>query len=126
MIALAAYGILIILSLFWIFHLLVLLKIVPYTIVWGGRFTSDKQMYLFELLSLVIITLIIFIIFVHLGLLPVSFPKGTMSVILWIITALFALNTIGNILSKNKVEKKIFTLITFILMVFFFILALHN
>lgn len=124
MITLAQYGILIILSVFWVFHLLVLLKIIPYSMVWGGRFKSDKEMYFFELFSILIISFLLFIILVHSNMLPISFSENFFSVILWAMTVFFALNTLGNFLSKNKFEQRIFSPITFILMILSLILSI--
>lgn len=35
-------------SIIMIFHFLILVGVIPYTIVWGGRLNSDIEMYRFE------------------------------------------------------------------------------
>lgn len=37
-----------------VFHLSIILKIVPYEITWGGRLKNESEMYVFETISLVI------------------------------------------------------------------------
>jgi hypothetical protein len=56
----------------------------------------------------------------------IDFSKLTMKIILWIMTIFFAFNTFGNILSKNKLEKRLFTPIAILLTVFSLVLALSN
>lgn len=124
MILIAQYGLLIIFSISLVFHFLVVLKIVPYNIVWGGRLMSDTAMYRFETVSIVLNFLFLLIMLVSLNILNVSFSKTTMTIIFWIMAALFALNTVGNLQSKNKLEKILFTPITVLLTIFSLILAL--
>jgi hypothetical protein len=50
----AINGLLTILSLFVIFHLLVIIKIIPFEIVWGGRLKDQSQMLTFETFSAII------------------------------------------------------------------------
>lgn len=54
MLIIAQYGLLIILSIFLVFHCLILCKIIPYNILWGGRLKSDIEMYRFETVSILI------------------------------------------------------------------------
>ena len=37
-----------------LFHLCIMLKIVPYEISWGGRLKNDTEMYVFETISIII------------------------------------------------------------------------
>lgn len=126
MINFAQYGLIIVLSIFLILHICVLLKIVPYSIVWGGRLKTDTEMYRFETVSILINLFFLFIVLVQSHFLTIDFPKKTMTIILWVMTALFLLNTLGNATSKNKIEQKLFTPITIILTIFSLILALTN
>ena len=61
----AQFGSLIIYSLSIVFHLLVLIKIIPYKMVWGGRLKSDIDMYKFEAVSLTVNLLFLFILLVQ-------------------------------------------------------------
>jgi hypothetical protein len=101
-----------------VFHLLVVAKVIPYGIVWGGRLTSDRDMYRFEAVSLVLNAVFLAVVFVHAGLLPLTVPIWIMRVLFALMAALFALNTVGNLFSKNTFEKYTFTPITLLLTVF--------
>ncbi len=122
----AQYLLLLVLSFFLVLHFLILLKFIPYNIVWGGRLKSDAEMYRFELVSIVINLFFLFIILVQSSIITVDFPKKTITILLWFMTALFAFNTLGNIKSKSKIEQIYFTPITIILTICSLILALTN
>lgn len=126
MINFAQYGLIIILSAFLVFHFLIILKIIPYSVVWGGRLKSDKEMYRFETVSISINLFFLLIILVQSSFLAIDFPRKIMTIILWIMTALFLFNTFGNAISKNRIEQKLFTSITILLTIFSLILALTN
>ena len=126
MITIVQYGLLIILSLLLVLHICILLKFIPYNVVWGGRLKSDTEMYRFEIVSILINLFFLFSILVQSNFLTINFPKKIMTIILWIMTALFLFNTFGNAISKNKIEQRVFTPITFILAILSLILAFTN
>ena len=64
MISMVQWGLLILLSLFLIWHFIILLKLIPYNLVWGGRLKSDKEMYRFEIFSILINALFVIVILV--------------------------------------------------------------
>ncbi|CCH52733.1 hypothetical protein BN8_01755 [Fibrisoma limi BUZ 3] len=121
---LATNGLLAVLSLVIIFHLLVLLRIIPYSIVWGGRLTSDTQMVRFELTSIVINALMLTVVAIRAGLLRIRVPALLINITLWLMAGLFTLNTVGNMASLNTVEQLVFTPLTLILAIFSLRLAL--
>lgn len=43
MINIAQVGLLILLSMFLVLHFIILIKLIPYNLVWGGRLKSDKE-----------------------------------------------------------------------------------
>lgn len=104
--------VLILLLLLMIFHLLILLKIIPYKFLWGGRLTNDEQMYKFEGFSVLITALFLTVILVDTHYLNWSIPDLVITFALSLMAALFALNTFGNLMSKNKFEKRVFTPVT--------------
>ncbi|RJE73223.1 hypothetical protein BGP76_03295 [Reichenbachiella sp. MSK19-1] len=124
MITFSQYGLIIILSFFLVLHVCILTKMIPYKNVWGGRLNSDKEMYQFEMVSILINLFFLFIILVQSEFLSIHFPKSMMTILLWVMTVLFLINTYGNIISKSKIELWVFTPITIILAVFSLILAL--
>ena len=122
----AQLGILILLSLLLLLHLAILLKIIPYKLVWGGRLKSDKDMYRFEIISIVMTAVFLFVVLVQAGILPLDLPKRLITYALWLMAGLFLLNTLGNAVSKNKLEQRLFTPVTVVLAIFSVILALSN
>ncbi len=97
-----------------IFHVLILIKIIPYTIVWAGKLENDQQMVVFEILSITVNSVLTFIIFIQGNYLKVNFSQKALNVILWVFTIIFSLNTIGNLFSKTSFETIVFTPLTFI------------
>ncbi len=95
-----------------VYHILIVTQIISYANAWGGRLTSVHAMYLFETFS--IISQLFFIL---VGIL--KFKQGVgkrlqtiLSFLLYIMSGLLALNTIGNILSLRSFEAIAFTPIT--------------
>jgi hypothetical protein len=122
----AQYLLLLVLSFFLVLHFLILLKFIPYNIVWGGRLKSDAEMYRFELVSIVINLFLLFIILIQSNILTINFPQKIMTILLGLMTALFAFNTLGNIKSINKIERIYLTPITLILTICSLILAIYG
>ena len=126
MISIAQWGLLILLSLFLVLHFTILLKLIPYNLIWGGRLKSDKEMYRFEIFSILINLLFVIVILVQGSFLTIDIPKKIITYALWLMSGLFLLNTIGNVTSKNKLEQRLFTPITILLAIFSLILVLSN
>ena len=89
-----------------LFHLCIITKIVPYDIAWGGRLTNDTEMYVFEIISILINVLLSWMLIMKGNFVTYKFPNQKVNVILWIFFALFILNTIGNIFAKTLFEKQ--------------------
>ncbi len=126
MIQIAQTGLIISLSLFLILHLGVLLKVIPYQIVWGGRLKSEKEMYQFETISILLTVFFGFIILLKARLLIIHFPEAIIKFSLWTMMILFFFNTISNEMSRNIIEKKLFAPITLLTTIFSLILALGS
>lgn len=88
-----------------VFHLLVLLSLIPYSIVWGGRIESIDQMYRYESASVMINVLIIFIVASKSKLIQLNVNEKIINVFIWIFIFLFALNTFGNLLAVTSAEQ---------------------
>ena len=116
----------IILNLVIIFHLLILSGVVSYAIVWGGRLTSTKEMIIFEAISILLNILMIVIVAHHAGFLRLPLKATVSRIGIWIMVLVFALNTVGNLMSVNETERIIFTPLTFILAVLCLVLALRK
>ena len=119
----AHYILLGLLKILMVYHLLILLKIIPYDKVWGGRLKSEVDMLKFEAVSLITTIAFIFIIAFSSGLIPSPIPRSTLDIILLVMGILFLVNTVGNLKSINKFEKLVFTPLTLIMSgLIFFIL----
>ncbi len=97
-----------------VYHILILTQVTPYANAWGGRLNSVKEMYVFETFPI-----ISQMAFVLIGVLKFKQAGGKrsqtmLSVLLYIMSGLLALNTIGNILSLSSFEAIVFTPITFV------------
>lgn len=114
----AINGLLTILSLFILFHSLVILNIIPFGVVWGGTMKDKSQMLTFETVSIIINILMLAVAGIKAGYLKIGISQVVVRVILWIMSALFVMNTLGNLLSDNQFEKIVFTPVTVILSIF--------
>ena len=80
---------------------------------------KDKsQMLTFETVSIIINILMLAVAGIKAGYLKIGISQVVVRVILWIMSALFVMNTLGNLLSDNQFEKIVFTPVTVILSIF--------
>ena len=114
---LAQIGLISIYSLTIVFHLLVLMKVIPYKIVWGSRLKTDSDMYKLETVSVILNVFFLIVILSISNYVPFTINESVLAVLLWIMSALFLFNTVVNMLSKNRLEKLIFTPVTIVLTV---------
>ena len=126
MINLAQIGMLLLLSLFLILHIMIIVKIIPYTIVWGGRLKSDKEMIRFELYSIIINVLLILVILEQESFVDIGIPGRFIPYLQWLMAGMFFFNSLGNANSKNRIERWFFTPVTIALTIFSCILAYSN
>ena len=113
-----------------LFHLavifgIILFDFVPLDFLWGGRMETREQLLGFEVLSLAIMVLCFITVLIHSERLHVPALAGVTRIILWVLFALFILNTIGNILAETAFEKA-FAAITALLAVLCLRLALGD
>lgn len=106
-----------------IFHLLVLLRIIPFTIIWGGKIKTAEEMYAFESASLFLNIIFLALVLLKARALKKNAQSKGLDIFLYCIAVLFALNTAGNLFSESTTEKIIFTPLTVLLAVFMFMLA---
>ena len=88
-----------------LFHISIVLRIVPYEITWGGRLKSDAKMYVFEAISILINLLLGGVLLVKGKYISQVIPLKYVNIILWVFLILFLLNTIGNVFAKTSFEK---------------------
>ncbi|MCC2545401.1 hypothetical protein LJY25_03010 [Hymenobacter sp. BT175] len=111
----ALYGLLTTLTLVVLFHGLIVLGVLPAGIVWGGRVESREQLLVLEAVSITLNLLMLAVAAVRAGLLNVRVRPVVLQIAFGLMTALFLLNTLGNMVSKNELEKAVFTPLTLLL-----------
>ncbi|WP_205499855.1 hypothetical protein [Rufibacter psychrotolerans] len=121
--SIAAKGMVLLFGLTIVFHLLVLASVIPYTIVGGGRITTQEEMYQLETAALALNVLFFFISLLQAGYLRLNVSPRLLTGAMWGMFGVFLLNTVGNLFSNSPLEKLIFTPVTLILAVFSVILA---
>ncbi len=94
-----------------LFHLCILLKIIPYDITWGGRLKNDSEMYVFESISILINLFLFSILLVKGKYIREFISMKIVNISLWVFVVIFGLNTVGNILAKTNLER-FFTFLT--------------
>lgn len=116
----------IILVLLIVFHILILIGIIPHTIVWGGRIEGGASLIKFELFGLATSFLFLFIILAKVEYLKLKKFRKIINIAVWIVLVWFLLNILGNLLSTASLEKLIFTPISIILSFSVFRLAIEK
>ena len=126
----AAKASLVIYVIFIIFHLAVISGIlffnfVPLDYLWGGRMQNREELLSFEIISLIIQSLCLFLTLIKARFLHISQLESVAHVGMWVLFAIFLLNTVGNILAKTNFEK-MFSFITGMLALLTLRLALEK
>ena len=124
MASIAEIGVVVLLSIFIVLHLAVIFKWIPYNLVWGSRLKTDKEMYHFEAVSLLVILFFLWVTFENTNFVSRFLSNRTIDIVFWIMTILFAFNTLGNLFSKNRIERCLFTPLAFLLVIFCLMIAL--
>ena len=121
-----AYGVTLVAvtGVFALFHLLIIVGIVPDTIVWGGRVNDRQKLVAMEVVSLSTILLTGAVGFIR----AIQLAQGDVflltTILSWLFFVIFVMNTIGNLLAKTAFERFAFTPVTLILAYIFLRLAL--
>ena len=105
----AAYIFLTLNSLLIIFHVLVLSSIIPYEYVWGGGLDSQIEMYIKESTALIVSLLFLVIVVARIRQIQQNRSQKLLTIAMWIMFALFALNTVSNLYAEELMETLIFT-----------------
>ena len=114
----ALRGLLVGLSLLVLFHLLVLIGVVPFEVVWGGKMSEVSQMQRLETISILVSIFMLVVIAIRAQIININISGRVITIILWVMFVFFCLNTIGNLLSNNSFEKLVFAPLTLLLALF--------
>jgi hypothetical protein len=120
-ILLVSFGLLI------VFHILVLLRVIPSSIVWGGQIGgSSANLHTLELISLIVIVIFAIVVAMKLDYIKASRFKKAIAIGVWVIFAYLVLNTVGNLASGVSLENLIFAPISLISAFFAYRLAIEK
>src|SRR5690242_18396629 len=104
------------LGLLFIFHILVLLRVIPADIVWGGQIKGVPANFgTLETVALLVTALFILIVAAKTGYISAGKLSAFVNVGIWLVFAYLLLNTLGNLASGISLEKLLFTPVTIIL-----------
>ncbi len=110
-----------------LFHILVLLRVIPANIVWGGMIQdAQTNLITLEVIALLVTGLFMLIIAAKFGYVQAGKFSGAVNIGLWLIFAFLLLNTLGNLVSGVSFEHLIAAPITIILAFCAFRLAIER
>ncbi len=95
-----------------VYHILIITEVIPYDVAWGGRLGSRSEMLKFEVISITINLFILIVIAIKGEIIKLKVPALFITILLWVVIVLFALNTLGNLFSLNSLETIVFTPLT--------------
>jgi len=98
-----------------IFHLLVIVGIIPYSIIWGGKMKTHNDMLVMEGISIGINLLFLGIAFLRFSQRNNASLVNKLRIAFWLFFVLFSLNTLGNLFAETLTETLIFTPLTVLL-----------
>ncbi|TGN03420.1 hypothetical protein [Leptospira dzoumogneensis] len=98
-----------------IFHTIIISGTVPFSIVWGGRLETWEQMIAFESISILLNSIFLIVIALDAKYIKLRIPGRIVRIAIWIMAAVFSLNTLGNIFSLNSTETVVFTPVTLVI-----------
>jgi DNA integrity scanning protein DisA with diadenylate cyclase activity len=90
-----------------LFHLTILIKIIPYEISWGGKLKNDAEMYLFESISVLTNLFLGYVLLIKGEFVSKLISTKVVNIILWVFLFIFGLNTLGNIFAETLFEKSL-------------------
>jgi hypothetical protein len=96
-----------------VFQLVVLAGLIPTEMVWGGRLQNEEERTVGAFVSITFVLVFGALVLVRMGHIGRSMPAlGKWG--MWVVCALFALNTLGNLFALDLRETLIFTPLTLI------------
>lgn len=108
-----------------LFNLCVMVGLIPYTIVWGGRLENHEQMVVFELVSIVINFFCLAVVLVKARRFLPSLGKAA-DIVAWLLPVLYFFGILGNAASTSATEKALFVPLTVLLFVLTLRIALEK
>lgn len=100
------------------YHIAIFFGAVPFEHVWGGQLKTYKEMLVMETVSITTNLLLIWFVAQAAGYAKRVFNHKIIRLWLWLMVAVFFLNSVGNLLAISDFERWIFTPITLLSLVF--------
>jgi len=88
-----------------IFHVLILIQVIPFDFVWGGKVTSMDTIYILESIGFIVMLFLSVIMAMKLRWIPTIFSDQILRRILLFFAFFFLLNTFTNLLAETNEEK---------------------
>jgi hypothetical protein len=107
-------------------HVLILLKILPSSFVWGGQIKRESDLMILESISIVVQILFILVITIKAEYAFKGKFKRIINAGTWVLFGLMVLNTLGNLASDSSLETIVMTPITALLAFLVFRLAIEK
>lgn len=98
-----------------IFHFLIIFQFIPYEMTWGGNLKTLEEMYVFEGISILINTIMMYVVFIKRTFIISNTTNKIINRIILAIAVIFLINTLGNLTTKNILKFAIATPMTLIL-----------
>lgn len=95
-----------------LFHILVLVGLIPFQFVWGGRIENREQLIVMELISFVGNAFLFWIVGQKSGQFQKRWGEKALRAAFYMMSLLFALNTLGNAVAIHPFEKYFFGFLT--------------
>jgi uncharacterized protein YacL len=93
-----------------VFHVLVMLRVLPASAVWGGQASgSPGDLMALEMVGLVVTLLFALIVAAKIGYVRAPRLRRVIGICTWVVFGYFVLNILGNLASASPLEKMIFT-----------------
>lgn len=108
-----------------LFNLCVLVGLIPYTMVWGGRLEGQEQMVVFELVSILINLFCLVVVLVKARRFLSRVGKAA-DIVVWLLPVLYFFGILGNAASTSATERALFVPLTVLLFVLTLRIALEK
>lgn len=109
-------------SLFLLFHSVIIILILffgiaPTEMLWGGRMKTSEELLAFEVISWIIQIFCLAITLIHTDYIKLPTFRPFAKYVLWALSVLFVVNTVGNLFATSWTETLLFTPVTAVLAV---------
>ncbi len=108
-----------------LFHVLILLQLIPIHVVWGGKIVEPKTMLILEWVALFVLLFLGALILMKTKVISNKWQEKTLNRWLLVFSVYFVLNTLGNLLAESIFEK-VQALLTLILALSLFKISKRN